>query len=112
MGFGTSRPTEPRSNGSHRRRNPATISSGIQRELAELEAYDAGWNVWFAEQGIVPLRIGYERLSGDPAAALASICKALGVPAPNAADVKPGVAKLSDEISLDWMRRYRLDAAI
>jgi LPS sulfotransferase NodH len=84
----------------------------IQRELAELEAYDAAWNVWFAEQGIVPLRIGYERLSADPAAALASICEALGVPLPNAADVKPGVAKLSDAISLDWTRRFRADASV
>ncbi|WJI48054.1 Stf0 family sulfotransferase [Mesorhizobium sp. C120A] len=51
-------------------------------------------------------------MSADPAAALASICEALGVPAPNAADIKPGVAKLSDETSLDWMHRYCLDAAI
>lgn len=83
----------------------------IQHELAELEAYDAAWNIWFAEQGIVPLRIGYERLSANPAATLASICEALGVPPPNAADVKPGVARLSDETSQDWMRRYRLDSA-
>lgn len=83
----------------------------IQRELAELEAYDAAWNTWFAEQGIMPLRIGYERLSSDPAAPLALICEALCVPPPKAEDVTPGVAKLSDEISLDWMRRYRLDAA-
>ena len=47
----------------------------IQRELAELEAYDAAWNTWFAEQGIIPLRIGYERLSSDPAATLMSICE-------------------------------------
>ncbi len=84
----------------------------IQRKLAELEAYDAAWNVWFVEQGITPLRIGYERLSVNPAATLASICEALGVLPPIAADVKPGVAKLSDDISVDWVRRYRLDAAI
>lgn len=59
----------------------------------------------------MPLRIGYERLSSDPAATLMAICAALGVQAPNAEDVKPGVARLSDETSLNWMRRY-LDAAI
>ncbi len=84
----------------------------IQRELAELEAYDAAWNVWFAEQGVVPLRIGYERLSANPAVTLASICEALGVQPPNAADVKPGVAKLSDAISLDWIHRFRADASV
>ena len=84
----------------------------IQHELAKLEAYDAAWNTWFAEQGIMPLLIGYERLSSDPAATLMAICAALGVQAPNAEDVKPGVAKLSDATSLDWIRRYGLDAAV
>ncbi|MBM2714064.1 Stf0 sulfotransferase family protein [Mesorhizobium caraganae] len=84
----------------------------IQHELAEVETYHAAWNIWFAKQGIVPLRIGYESLSANPAATLASICEALGVPPPNSGDIKPGVAKLSDETSLDWMRRFRRDAAV
>jgi trehalose 2-sulfotransferase len=81
----------------------------IRRELAELESYDTAWNSWFAEQQITPLRIGYETLSADPAATLTRICAALGIPAPKPAEVKPGVAKLSDAISLDWMRRYKSD---
>ncbi len=81
----------------------------IRRELAELESYDTAWNSWFAKQRIEPLRIGYETLSADPAATLARICAALGIPAPKADDVKPGVAKLSDAISRDWMRRYQSD---
>ncbi|TPL47565.1 Stf0 family sulfotransferase [Mesorhizobium sp. B2-4-6] len=84
----------------------------IRDEVSELQAYDTAWNVWFAQQGIAPLRIGYERLAADPAATLISICEALGAPPPDADDIRPGVAKLSDETSLDWMRRYRLDAAI
>jgi LPS sulfotransferase NodH len=42
---------------------------------------------------------------------LLGICEALGIQPPNADDIRPGVAKLADETSLDWMRRYRLDAA-
>jgi LPS sulfotransferase NodH len=84
----------------------------IKREVAELEAYDAAWNIWFAEQGIIPLRVGYERLSSNPAATLLVICEALGVQAPDPKDVRPGVARLSDGTSLDWMRRYDLDAAV
>lgn len=83
----------------------------IQREVTELEAYDAAWNIWFAEQGITPLRVGYERLSSNPATTLLGICEALGVQAPDAEDVRLGVAKLSDDTSLDWVRRYRRDAA-
>ena len=84
----------------------------IKREVTELETYDAGWNTWFAEQDITPLRVRYERLSSNPSATLLSICEALGVQAPNADDVRPGVGKLSDETSLDWMRRYHSDAAV
>lgn len=83
----------------------------IRREVAELEAYDAAWNIWFGEQNITPHRIGYERLATDPAATLIGICAVLGVQPPNAHDVKPGVAKLADKTSLDWMRRYHLDLA-
>jgi len=82
----------------------------IARKVARLEQYDAAWISWFDQQGIEPLRIAYERLSRDPAEALTLICDALGVPAPDPASVRPGVAKLSDETSADWMRRYRLDA--
>jgi LPS sulfotransferase NodH len=84
----------------------------IKHEVTELATHDAAWNAWFEEQGITPLRVGYERLSSNPAATLVSICEALGVQAPNAEDVIPGVAKLSDETSLDWIRRYNLDAAV
>jgi LPS sulfotransferase NodH len=81
----------------------------INREVLELERYDTAWNSWFAAQGIEPLCIGYESLSANPALALAGICEALGIEAPNAGDVSPGVAKLADETSLEWMRRYHLD---
>ena len=81
----------------------------LRRVLAELESYDAAWSGWFEEQGISPLRIDYDSLSADPAAVLAVICGALGIEAPEAGRVTPGVARLSDETSLEWMRRYRLD---
>ncbi|MER8806498.1 Stf0 family sulfotransferase [Mesorhizobium australicum] len=84
----------------------------IRDEVAKLEAYDAAWNTWFAEQDITPLRIGYEWLSSSPAATLISICQALGLQPPNAGDVKPAVAKLADATSLDWIRRYHLDATV
>jgi LPS sulfotransferase NodH len=81
----------------------------IKHEVARLENYDAAWNSWFAEQRIVPLRVSYESLSADPAAALTRICEALGVQSPSADKVRPGVARLSDETSLEWMRRYHMD---
>ncbi|TGT36983.1 Stf0 sulfotransferase [Mesorhizobium sp. M8A.F.Ca.ET.165.01.1.1] len=93
-------------------REPHYDFERIKGEVEELEAYDTAWNIWFAQQGIAPLRIGYEHLAAEPAVALLRICEALGVPAPDAGHVRPGVAKLADETSLDWMRRFHLDAAV
>jgi LPS sulfotransferase NodH len=81
----------------------------IASKLAQLERYDAAWAAWFDQQGIEPLRLGYERLSINPGEAVSRIFKALGLrqPAPDA--LKPGVAKLADAISLEWMRNYQRD---
>jgi trehalose 2-sulfotransferase len=81
----------------------------IRDEVARLEGHDAAWNSWFAAQGITPLRVVYEELEADPAAALQRICEALGIPAPQSHEVRPGVARLSDATSEDWARRYRAE---
>lgn len=83
----------------------------LRQEVTTLEGDDAAWNVWFEAQGITPLRIDYEALASDPAGTLLRICAALGVAAPPIGDIKPAVAKLSDAVSRDWMRRYRRDLA-
>lgn len=36
----------------------------------------------------------------------------LGVAEPVAGSLRPGVAKLADAVSADWMRQYRLDLAV
>ena len=81
--------------------------------MAELEQYDAAWVTWFDAQEIEPLRIEYETLSANPAEAVICVCKALGVAEPAPDCLKPGVTKLADATSLEWMRRYRpeLDAS-
>lgn len=82
----------------------------LHKEVTELEGFDAAWNVWFEEQGIMPHRIVYEDLAADPAGELARLCAALGLAAPAAVDVKPAVAKLADATSRDWADRYRAEA--
>lgn len=81
----------------------------LRSQIEELEGYDRAWNPWFEEQGIEPLRIGYESLAADPAGTLIRICDALGIAAPDRGEVRPGVAKLSDAVSEDWIARYRRD---
>jgi LPS sulfotransferase NodH len=91
------------------RQDPKYDFKLIQRKLTNLEAHDAAWNEWFEQQGITPLLVRYEILSEVPAGTLIQICEALGVEAQKAEAVRPGVAKLADEISLDWMRRFHAD---
>jgi trehalose 2-sulfotransferase len=81
----------------------------IKRKLTKLEAHDAAWIEWFEQQGITPLRVEYEILSEDPTGTLIQIYEALGVDAQKTEAVRPGVAKLANEISLDWMRRFYAD---
>lgn len=81
----------------------------LKSEVEMLEAFDKAWHGWFVAQGITPLTTGYETLAADPAASLIHICEALGIDAPDPRDVKPGVAKLSDATSRDWIRRYQVD---
>ena len=82
----------------------------LKAEVARFDTYATGWDAWFASEGIAPVEVTYEALAADPAGELARICGALGVPAPDPASVRPGVAKLSDEVSAEWIRRYRADA--
>ncbi|MBL9074278.1 Stf0 family sulfotransferase [Tabrizicola sp.] len=83
----------------------------IKAKLDELASYDAKWVSWFSEQKIEPLRITYETLSERPDAAILAICEELGVPKPSPGALAPGVAKLADAVSREWIARFRADAA-
>jgi LPS sulfotransferase NodH len=86
-------------------RPPVYDRARIAGVLAELEDFDRAWDEWFAAQGIEPLRISYERLAEAPGLVLGEICGRLGLAAPG--PVQPGVGRLADAVSADWMRRYR-----
>lgn len=73
----------------------------------ELTADDAAWNAFFAERGLEPLRLTYEGVSADPKAALARVLSALGLDAGIAAGIAVPTAKLADQSSSDWARRFR-----
>lgn len=78
---------------------------------AALEAEEAGWQAWFAADGIAPLRIDYDTLAADPAAQAARVLRALGLPPAPAHRLTPGVARMSDALTRDWIARFHADAA-
>ncbi|TNC73715.1 Stf0 family sulfotransferase [Rubellimicrobium roseum] len=92
-------------------KEPAYDFDRIARKVAELEGHDSAWRTWFDEQGIEPLPVAYERLSADPSATLGRILGALGLPQPAPDALRPGVAKLADATTHEWMRRYHADSA-
>jgi trehalose 2-sulfotransferase len=75
--------------------------------VEELETDDAAWNGWFSRFGIEPLRLTYEGLAAKPQAALAQVLSALALDEATAASVDVRTAKLADETSLEWTRRFR-----
>lgn len=71
--------------------------------------FDLEWTDWFASEGISPLRMTYEDLAADPQAALRQVLEHLGCDGSEADNVVPGVAKLADATSADWITRFRQD---
>jgi trehalose 2-sulfotransferase len=81
----------------------------IHREVIALARADDAWVEWFDSHQITPLHISYEGFADHPARTLIDICKTLAIEPPELGTIKPGLAKLSDEVSLEWIRRYKVD---
>lgn len=75
--------------------------------VEELERNDESWTSWFAANDIAPLVLGYDALVADPRSAVADILSALGLDRTPAAHVAPRTARLADDASRDWVRRFR-----
>ena len=103
-----------RSDGSTLEEIPPTLAAGydaaqITARMQTLAAHDAAWPCWFEKQGIAPLTITYEGLAIDPRSTLAMVLDFIGQDRALAANTAPGVRKLADDTSADWIRRYRRD---
>ena len=88
-------------------RDPAYDREAIRAAVGTMEGYDRAWEDWFAREGVRPLRISYDDLSGDPSGVLRGLLEGLGLDPAAADGVVPGVRKLADSTSRDWVERYR-----
>ncbi|WP_299770386.1 Stf0 family sulfotransferase [uncultured Tateyamaria sp.] len=79
--------------------------TAIAQEVETVKGYDTAWEDWFTEQAITPLRLDYDTLSANPAATLTQTLNHLDLP--QGAPVQPAVSKLSDDISVDWITRFK-----
>lgn len=78
----------------------------IEAKRAEFVAADAAWLSWFNSQKISPLAITYSSLAASPRGVLSLLLEALGCDPLAANGVEIPTARLADETSREWIRRF------
>ncbi|AEO48143.1 hypothetical protein F11_08385 [Rhodospirillum rubrum F11] len=81
----------------------------LDRQVRALERDDEAWTTWFDRHQINPLRVSYETFVDQPVETVSDICRALGKEPPQATAVRIDLKKLSDEVNLEWIGRYKED---
>jgi LPS sulfotransferase NodH len=80
----------------------------IGRLLEQIRDQEGKWEQFFATHSLDPLRLVYEDFVEQPEAGVAGVLRFLGVPVPEPFRVDPPtLEKQADELSEDWVRRYR-----
>ncbi len=91
-------------------RDPHYDVAAIENQVRVFTEFDRLWSAWFAQERIEPMRLSYARLADDPVAATRVLLERLGVD-PGAADhIEPGVSKMADAITEDWISRFQAEA--
>lgn len=85
---------------------PVFDAEAIEEKHAEFLAADAAWRAWFDVQSIAPLTMTYSALAANPRDVLSLVLRDLGCPAQAAQDTEIPTARLADEISRDWIKRF------
>lgn len=82
------------------------------RECVEImAACDQGWREWFDREGIDPISISYDELSREPVETVRMLLGELGLDRQAADGIEPGVRKMADATSQNWIERYRSEHA-
>lgn len=90
-------------------KEPFYDADAIAAQLVIFRDMDAAWSQWFASEAINPVRVTYDALATAPYAVLQRILEALGVAGHCDDQQTPPVAKLADEVNLEWARRFRAE---
>ena len=80
----------------------------IERLVAEIDRQERGWDAFFAQQDIEPLRVEYESLIEDRVGTVRAVLGHLGVAGAAGATVAaPDMVRQADDVSARWIERYR-----
>lgn len=81
--------------------------AAISHHLNDLTKMDDAWRAWFKRNGLNPLVISYDVLSGDPQNVLGTIMRALELENNMPQNFQAPTAKLADHTSEIWANRYK-----
>jgi LPS sulfotransferase NodH len=81
--------------------------AAIDHLLSRLHDDEAAWEAWFEATGRQPVEITYEELDADPQAPVSRVLGTLGCDAPLPL---PRLARQRDELSADWVARFRRES--
>jgi LPS sulfotransferase NodH len=84
---------------------PAFHRGAIVHLARSLDADDEAWERFFAEAGVVPIRVQYEDLVTRPQAAIAGVLDTLDLPVPAGVGERTGLARQADDLSEEWAAR-------
>ncbi|MBE7199638.1 MAG: hypothetical protein INR70_17795 [Parafilimonas terrae] len=88
-------------------REPAYDGEAILESITWLAAQEARWELFFARNGLEPLRLVYEDALRAPAETVSAVARLVGLdPAPPADVTRVGVTVQRDEITAAWRERF------
>ena len=77
--------------------------------VLQLHRWDARWEDWFHATGREPIRVIYEEFTDTRAATVGRVLDALGVDPREPDGDKGPMRRQADELSRDWVSRFRDD---
>jgi trehalose 2-sulfotransferase len=86
---------------------PCFDLSQIDDLVRTIREHNAAWSTWFAQQGVAPYPVTYEDVIADPRHAVQGILDHLGIELPSHWRPVPRQHRQADEVSAEWVRRYR-----
>ena len=72
-----------------------------------IQSHNDAWRQWFAAAGVTPFQVWYEELDSDPIGVTQDILQFLELELPPGRRINADNVRMADELSVDWIHRYR-----
>jgi trehalose 2-sulfotransferase len=92
-------------------REPSYDPAGITAYARTIGEHNAAWRAWFRSSGVSPYQIRYEELCADLVGVTCGILDFLGLELPAGRTIRPRHQRQADQLTAEWMRRYRAEPA-